>query len=148
MAHYEGEVRVEWLRHAGEDRSMKLLEEFAFVDDRGVRWVAPAGSIIDGASIPEMLWSAANGTPYVGIMVPSAPVPIGGALVYVPTDWVTPADGGVEALMNVYISMGVVPPPDVVAAVKRHEEKRGEEKQGQKAPNAHDKRARDTASEH
>jgi hypothetical protein len=66
MAHYEGEVRVEWLRHVGEDRSMKLLEEFAFVDDRGVRWVAPAGSVIDGASIPEMLWSAANGTPYVG----------------------------------------------------------------------------------
>ena len=66
MAHYEGEVRVEWLRHGGEDRMMKLLEEFAFVDDNGVRWVAPAGSIIDGASIPEMLWSAANGTPFVG----------------------------------------------------------------------------------
>lgn len=66
MAHFEGEVRVEWLRHGGEDRMMKLLEEFVFVDDRGVRWVAPAGSIIDGASIPEMLWSATNGTPYVG----------------------------------------------------------------------------------
>lgn len=66
MAHYEGEVRVEWLRHGGEDRMMKLLEEFAFVDDKGVRWVAPASSIIDGASIPAMLWSAANGTPFVG----------------------------------------------------------------------------------
>jgi len=66
MAHFEGEVRVEWLHHVGEDRAMKLLDEFAFVDDRGVRWVAPVGSIIDGASIPEMLWSSANGTPYVG----------------------------------------------------------------------------------
>ena len=83
-----------------------------------------------------------NGSPYVGIMVPSAPVPIGGALVYVPLDWVSPAEGGVEALMNVYISMGVVPPPDVVAAVARNEEKRG---QGEL--HAHDKRARDTAPE-
>lgn len=47
---------------------------------------------------------------YVGLLVPSAPVPFGGALVYVPTDWVKPADGGVERLMNVYVSMGVTPP--------------------------------------
>jgi uncharacterized membrane protein len=47
---------------------------------------------------------------YVGLLVPSAPVPFGGALIYVPTDWVKPADGGVERLMNVYVSMGVTPP--------------------------------------
>jgi uncharacterized membrane protein len=28
----------------------------------------------------------------------------------VPSDWVKPADGGVERLMNVYVSMGVTPP--------------------------------------
>jgi len=28
----------------------------------------------------------------------------------VPADWVKPADGGVERLMNVYVSMGVTPP--------------------------------------
>lgn len=66
MAYFEGEVKVQWLRHGGEDRLMQLLDEFAFVDDRGVRWVAPVGSVIDGASIPEMLWSSTNGTPYVG----------------------------------------------------------------------------------
>ena len=47
---------------------------------------------------------------YVGLLVPSAPVPFGGALIYVPTDWVKPAEGGVERLMNVYVSMGVTPP--------------------------------------
>lgn len=35
---------------------------------------------------------------YVGLLVPSAPVPFGGALLYVLADWVKPADGGVERL--------------------------------------------------
>jgi uncharacterized membrane protein len=47
---------------------------------------------------------------YLGLLVPSAPVPFGGALIYVPTEWVKPAEGGVERLMNVYVSMGVTPP--------------------------------------
>jgi uncharacterized membrane protein len=47
---------------------------------------------------------------YLGVLVPSAPVPIGGALIYVPEEWVKPAEGGVERLMNVYVSMGVTPP--------------------------------------
>jgi len=47
---------------------------------------------------------------YVGLLVPSAPVPFGGALIYVPSEWVKPAEGGVERLMNVYVSMGVTPP--------------------------------------
>ena len=47
---------------------------------------------------------------YLGLLVPSAPVPFGGALIYVPSDWVKPADGGVERLLNVYVSMGVTPP--------------------------------------
>lgn len=47
---------------------------------------------------------------YVGILVPSAPVPVGGALIYVPQSWIKPADGGVEHLMSVYVSMGVTPP--------------------------------------
>lgn len=47
---------------------------------------------------------------YLGILVPSAPVPVGGALVYVPAAWVRPAEGGVEELMSVYVSMGVTPP--------------------------------------
>lgn len=50
---------------------------------------------------------------YMGILVPSAPVPVGGALIYVPASWIKPAEGGVENLMNVYVSMGVTPPKDV-----------------------------------
>lgn len=47
---------------------------------------------------------------YLGVLVPSAPVPVGGALIYVPEAWVRPADGGVDELMSVYVSMGVTPP--------------------------------------
>lgn len=46
---------------------------------------------------------------FLGVLIPSAPVPVGGALVYVPAAWVKPAEGGVENLMSVYVSMGVVP---------------------------------------
>jgi len=66
MARFFGEVRTQWLREGGPDRRMQLLENFAFEDDNGLRWEAPQDSIIDGASIPEFLWSAAVGTPYVG----------------------------------------------------------------------------------
>lgn len=47
---------------------------------------------------------------YLGILIPSAPVPVGGALLYVPQSWIKPAVGGVDELMAVYISMGVTPP--------------------------------------
>ncbi|MGH6866739.1 MAG: DUF502 domain-containing protein [Methyloceanibacter sp.] len=47
---------------------------------------------------------------YLAVLVPSAPLPFGGALIYVPSAWVKPAEGGVERLMNVYVSMGVTPP--------------------------------------
>jgi uncharacterized membrane protein len=52
---------------------------------------------------------------YLGLLVPSAPVPFGGALIYVPSAWVKPAEGGVERLMNVYVSMGVTPPMSMPA---------------------------------
>jgi uncharacterized membrane protein len=51
-----------------------------------------------------------EGTVYQAILVPSAPVPVGGGLIYVPVDWIKPADIGVEGLMSVYVSMGVVLP--------------------------------------
>lgn len=60
-----GEVKTRWLKHDGADRDMQLLSDFAFIDSAGVRWDAPAGSIINGASIPRQLWSGV-GSPFVG----------------------------------------------------------------------------------
>ncbi len=47
---------------------------------------------------------------YQAVLIPSAPVPFGGCLIYVPVEWIRPAGGGVEQLMNVYVSMGVNAP--------------------------------------
>jgi uncharacterized membrane protein len=62
-----------------------------------------------------------GGEPYYGILVPSAPVPVGGCLVYVPAAWVKPANIGVEALMSIYVSMGVTSPQTVAADPERVE---------------------------
>src|SRR5215475_1258980 len=51
-----------------------------------------------------------DGRRYFGVLVPTAPVPFGGALLYVPTDWVRPANIGVDKLTAVYVSMGITPP--------------------------------------
>lgn len=50
---------------------------------------------------------------YLAILVPSAPVPVGGCLIYVPSEWIKPAEGGIERLMSVYVSMGMTPPDSV-----------------------------------
>lgn len=64
---FEGDVDARWLRQPdADDRDMTLLTDFAFIDSRGVEWRAPAGACIDGASIPEPLWSQLIGTPYIG----------------------------------------------------------------------------------
>jgi uncharacterized membrane protein len=62
-----------------------------------------------------------GGERYYAVLVPSAPVPVGGALVYVPAAWVKPANIGVETLMSIYVSMGVVAPQIADNAAERAE---------------------------
>jgi hypothetical protein len=59
---FKGDVIVKW---RADGRTMKLLEDFSFIDARGTTWQAPAGSIVDGASIPRILWPLV-GTPFAG----------------------------------------------------------------------------------
>lgn len=63
MGVFVGEVITKWLTADG--RSMELLEEVKFVESSGRCWVAPAGSVIDGASIPRFFWRFI-GSPFVG----------------------------------------------------------------------------------
>jgi uncharacterized membrane protein len=68
-----------------------------------------------------------HGEAYHVVLIPSSPVPVGGALVYVPVKWVKTADIGIEGLMSIYVAMGVAPrqpgimpspiaPPPVITA--------------------------------
>lgn len=52
---------VDW----SEDREMKILQDFSFIDSNSVAWVCKAGSIVDGASIPRLFWKII-GPPLVG----------------------------------------------------------------------------------
>jgi uncharacterized membrane protein len=48
-----------------------------------------------------------NDRDYQIIVVPTAPVPIGGGLLFVPAEVVQPTDLSAEALMSIYVSMGI-----------------------------------------
>ncbi len=55
-----------WLTgEGGSDRTMRLLRAFSFTDPGGRVWLAPEGSVVDGASIPRALWTTV-GSPYTG----------------------------------------------------------------------------------
>jgi uncharacterized membrane protein len=67
-------------------------------------------------STPEPVMIGAR--PYLAVLVPTAPVPVGGGLLYVPQEWVTPADVGIEGLTSIYVSMGVTSPQHLGAAAQ------------------------------
>lgn len=53
------------------------------------------------------------------VIVPTAPVPIGGGMLFVPVEMVHPIDMSVEALMSTYVSMGITAPQFL--AIERRE---------------------------
>ena len=59
-----------------------------------------------GSDVPVMV----DGQRCLAVLIPTAPVPVGGGLLYVPEHWVTPADIGVEAVTSIYVSMGLTSP--------------------------------------
>src|SRR5437660_652640 len=48
---FSANPKTEWLDEPGDDRHMRLLNDFWYEDPDGRRWPTPAGSVIDGASI-------------------------------------------------------------------------------------------------
>lgn len=60
---FYGDVVTKWLPDSA--REMELVEKFIFIDGNGIQWIAPKGSIVDGASIPRFCWRII-GSPFVG----------------------------------------------------------------------------------
>ena len=60
--YYDGEPVTKW---NPDGRTMTLLTELRYTDPNGNLWIAPIGSVVDGASIPRYLWSIMGG-PFEG----------------------------------------------------------------------------------
>jgi Protein of unknown function (DUF1353) len=60
--YYSGDPVTRW---NPDGRTMTLLTELRYTDPQGFVWVAPGGSVVDGASIPRYLWSIMGG-PFEG----------------------------------------------------------------------------------
>src|SRR5260370_26546557 len=56
--YYDGDPVTKW---NPDGRTMTLLTELRYTDPHGVVWIAPIGSVVDGASIPRSLWSVMGG---------------------------------------------------------------------------------------
>ncbi|WP_421850829.1 DUF1353 domain-containing protein [Oricola sp.] len=62
---FVGEVHVRWVGNSGPDRDMQLTDPFGYVDPEGKTWSVPAGTVVNGASIPQFFWTS-FGPPFVG----------------------------------------------------------------------------------
>ena len=60
--YYSGDPVMRW---NPDGRNMTVLTELRYTDPKGEVWVAPPGSVTDGASIPRSLWSITGG-PFEG----------------------------------------------------------------------------------
>lgn len=93
----------------------RMVELFARRDaEGGLRSMRPVWCHFGGpggATALALLSSAEpvliDGRRCIAVLVPTAPVPVGGGLLWVPEHWVTPAEVGIEALTSIYVSMGV-----------------------------------------
>ena len=60
--HFNGSPVTRW---NSDGRSMTLLNQLRYTDPKGHVWIAPTGSVVDGASIPRPLWTFMGG-PFEG----------------------------------------------------------------------------------
>jgi uncharacterized membrane protein len=96
------------------DRFVALLEkkEGADINAMSPVWCFFGG---DGVAVLALMPNPEpidiDGRHYYAVLVPTAPIPIGGGLLYVPVEWVKPANIGVDAFTSIYVSMGINAPP-------------------------------------
>lgn len=100
------------------DLAVKMVDLFARREGDGLQSMSPVwchfGGPGGGAAVLGLLSSPVpvllGGQPYHAVLVPTAPVPVGGGLLFVPVAWITPANIGAEAVTSIYVSMGVTTP--------------------------------------
>lgn len=105
------------------DLAKKFVDLLAQRDSDGLRSMSPVWLYFGGPggvavlallSTPEPV--LVGGRSCLAVLVPTAPVPVGGGLLYVPVDWVEPAELGVDAVTSIYVSMGITSKQYLAAA--------------------------------
>ncbi len=96
------------------DMTKKFVELFGQRDEAQEKSMSPVWLHFGGVGGSAVLGLLSTPEPvrvgevdYLAVLVPTAPVPVGGGLIYVPVAWVTPADVGVDGLTSIYVSMGI-----------------------------------------
>ena len=104
------------------DMVKKFVELFAQRDEAQVKSMSPVWLHFGGVGGSAVLGLLSTPEPvrvgeidYLAVLVPTAPVPVGGGLIYVPVAWVTPAEVGVDGLTSIYVSMGITSAQHLVA---------------------------------
>ena len=91
-----------------------LVDKKGDADLKGMRAVFCSFGGTSGAGVLALLVSPErfrlDGREYHIVIVPTAPVPVGGGLLFVPVEMVRTVDVSVEGLMSIYVSMGVTAP--------------------------------------
>ena len=103
------------------DRFVSLLDQ---KQDADIGAMSPVWCLFGGDGVavlalmpnPEIM--DIEGRQDQAVLVPTAPVPIGGGLLYIPKEWIRPANIGVDKLTSVYMSMGITPPPPLKKALQ------------------------------
>lgn len=99
------------------DTASRLVSMLDGKKGQGLQDMKPAWCFFGGkpgAAVLALLPSSRpvdlGGEKYFAVLIPSAPVPFGGALIYVPEAWVEMANERVDDLVSVYVSMGLTTP--------------------------------------
>jgi uncharacterized membrane protein len=91
-----------------------MLEKKEDANLKGMRVVFCMFGAGDGAAFLALLVSPERfrirERDYQIVIVPTAPVPIGGGLLFVPAEAIQPTELSVDGLMSIYVSMGVTAP--------------------------------------
>ena len=105
------------------DASRKIVEMMEPRDNPDMRSMQPIMCDFGGTNFPAFLPTSQTftleGEEYHVVMIPTAPVPFGGAILCVPRESVTPLDCGIDGLFNIYMSMGTTVPDYISNAPPR-----------------------------
>jgi uncharacterized membrane protein len=99
------------------DLANRIVDMFNRKEDPALNSMTPVWVFFGGPGrtavlalmpVPDVIQIEGHG--YHGVLVPTAPVPVGGGLLFVPVEWVKPAPFGADGLTSIYVSMGVTVP--------------------------------------